>query len=68
MSSGSMVFTLLLNQLRYETCPTRLMTCANSGTVIAVKIFMEGNVIAPVWVVLKNFVAAEDCAASMRIA
>jgi hypothetical protein len=36
-----MVLPLLLNQLRGETRPTRLMTCSNPRAVIAMKIFME---------------------------
>ena len=60
-----MVLTLLLNQLRYETGPTCLMARADAGTVVAVEVLIEGNVVAPVHVILECFVSAQDRAASI---
>ena len=57
-----MMLSLLLNQLRHETRPASLMTRAEARAVIAVKVFMEWNVIAPVRVVLESFIAAEESA------
>ena len=63
-----MMLTLLLNQLRHETRPTRLMTRANARAIIAVEVLVERDVIAPVWVILERFVSAKNGAASVRIA
>ena len=63
-----MMLPLLLDQLRYQTSPTGLMTRADARAVIAVEIFMEGNVVAPVWVILKSLIAPEDRAASIFVA
>ena len=62
------MFTLLLHQFCHETRPTGLMTCTDPCAVVPVKVFMEWDVIAPVWVVLEGFIAPEDGAASVRIA
>ena len=59
------VLTLLLNQLRYQTCPTCLMARADASAGIAVEIFIEGNVIAPVRVILECFVSPKNSAASI---
>ena len=60
-----MVLTLLLDQLRHETCPTSLMARADASTSIAVEIFKEGNVIAPMRVTLERFVSSKNSAASI---
>ena len=60
-----MVLTLLLDQLRHETCPTCLMARADASASIAVEIFMEGDVIAPVRVILECFVSSKNSAASI---
>jgi hypothetical protein len=43
------------------------MTCANAGTVVAVKVFVEGNEIAPVGIDLKFFDRAENRPATIRV-
>jgi len=63
-----MVLTLLLDQLCYQPCPTRLMARADAGASITMEIFKEGNVIAPVSVILECFVFSKNSAASVRIA
>jgi hypothetical protein len=45
----------LFNQLRHKTGPTRLVTRANAGTIVAVKILVKLDKVAPVWIALKFF-------------
>src|SRR5579863_8421576 len=45
----------LLKQLGHQTCPAGLMTCADAGAVVSVKIFVKQNVIPPVRIRLKLF-------------
>ena len=40
-------FAALLEKFRYEAGPTGLMACANAGAIVAVKVFVEGDQIAP---------------------
>ena len=51
------IFTELLNQFCHQTGPARLMAGTQTGPVIAVKIFIEKNKIAPVGVVVNLFQA-----------
>jgi hypothetical protein len=43
----------LLNQLRHQSRPSRLMASSNSRAIIAVEILIEQHQLAPVRVVLK---------------
>src|SRR5258708_30557242 len=50
----------LLQQLRDQGCPTRLMARAQPGRGVPVEILMEQDVVAEIRVGLKLFVAAEN--------
>src|SRR5262249_28478315 len=52
--------TALLNELRHQRGPTALVAGAEPGAVVAVEIFIEQYIIAPVWVRLKALSAAVD--------
>ena len=62
-----MIFPLLLNQLRYQTRPTRLMTRTNPRAVVTMEILVKWNVIAPVRVILECFICTEYRSASVRV-
>jgi hypothetical protein len=42
-----------LNETGYESGPTGLVTCANSGAIVAVKVFVEKDQILPIRVLLE---------------
>jgi hypothetical protein len=48
----------LLDQLRNQTRPSRLMTRPDSSAIVTVEVFVEVNEIAPVRIVLEFFEAA----------
>jgi hypothetical protein len=54
-----------LDEARYESGPTGLMTGADSGAVVAVKVFVEEQQIPPVRVLLELFGAAMDGAGAI---
>ena len=54
----------LLDKLRYQPCPSRLMGCASTPSVVAMEIFEEPEIIAEVFVILQSGVIAEDWSAS----
>ena len=54
-----LLFTTLLQELGDESSPASLVTGAYTRAVVAVEVFMEGNQIAPVWIVLKLFVRSK---------
>src|SRR5690348_16044838 len=58
----------LFDQFCDETGPTGLMAGADSGSVVAVKIFIEKNKVAPVRIALKRLSRAGHRPASRRIA
>jgi hypothetical protein len=43
-----------------ETAPSRLMRRADTSPVIAVKVFVELDVVAKMWIALKNFLLSVD--------
>lgn len=43
----------LINQRRYQPRRARLVTCTQTGTVVAVKVFMKQEAIAPVGIFLE---------------
>src|SRR5262249_28618955 len=49
----------LLNQLRHQSRPSRLMTGPDAGPVVPVKILIEEYVIAPMRIVLQSLCSAE---------
>ena len=51
---------VLLNEFCDQAGPTRLMAGANTGTVVAVKVFVERNKVAPVSVAMKLFDGAKN--------
>lgn len=53
------LFTALLEELRDQSRPTRLVTGANAGTVVSVKVFVERNQVAPIGIGLKLFCGTE---------
>jgi len=58
---------LLLDELRYQPCPTRLVAGAKPGGIITMEVFVEWNVIAPVRIVLEQLLSTEHCAAAILI-
>src|ERR1700730_2437166 len=48
------LFTALLDQFRHQPRPSSLMTRANSGTVVAVKVFVKQHQIFPVRIILEK--------------
>src|SRR6266404_2885152 len=58
----------LLDQFGNDAGPAGLMACAHAGPGIAVEVFVEGHIIAPVTVVLKFLMSAENGPASFAIA
>ena len=42
----------------YQSGPASLVTCANARPVVAVEVFVEEQMVSPVWVLLKLFGAA----------
>src|SRR5258705_4693275 len=67
VSSGTF-FPALFNWLSNETGPAGLMAGADAGTIIAVKVFVEKDEVAPVRIALKKFAAASYRPAPFRIA
>ena len=45
----------LFNQLRNQARPTSLMAGAEPGPIVSVKILMELDQVAPVWIILEFF-------------
>src|SRR5215510_9423757 len=56
----------LLQKLRDQTGPTRLVTRANAAAVVAVEVFVEGHVVTPVRILLKHLNVAKDGPFSIR--
>ena len=63
-----MLAPLLLNQLGNQPCPAGLMACAQSRAVIAMKVFMEEDMVSPVWVLLQERVVAIERPSAALIA
>ena len=57
----------LLQQFRYQASPSSLMTGAHPSSIVAMKVFMERNKIAPIRIGLKLFDSAEDRTPLIRI-
>src|SRR6202142_1110391 len=62
------VLRLLLDELRDQTGPPGLMAGAEPGAVVAVKVLIEQDVVAPVRILLKRRLPAEDGAATVGAA
>ena len=58
---------LLLDELRYQPCPTRLVAGAKPSGMITVKVFVKRDVIAPVRIILEDLLSAEDRSAAIAI-
>jgi len=43
-----------------EAAPSRLMRCADASPVIAMKVFVELDVVAKMWIRLKDFLLSVD--------
>ena len=54
------LFPILLDQFRDQGGPARLMAGTDAGAVVAVKIFVERDEIAPMIIALELFRPAED--------
>ena len=50
----------LLNQLRHQSRPARLVTRADAGAVVSMKVFVEGNRVSPEGIFLELGGASED--------
>jgi hypothetical protein len=60
--------TALLDQFRHEPGPPRLVAGPHASSGVAVKIFVEWNVVAPVPILLKLLIVAKHSSSSGRIA
>src|SRR5437667_10022094 len=49
----------ILEQIRYDSRPACLMAGANPATSISMEVFMEWDMISPVWIVLESHIRAE---------
>src|SRR5277367_4948302 len=67
IAAGTLL-SALLNQFRDQCGPAGLVTCTDSGTVIAVEIFIKKDQVLQVRITLKKFGAARDRTASILIA
>ena len=63
-----MPLPLLLNQLGYQPRPAGLVTRAQARAAIAMKILVEQQIVAKVWILLQFFPVAEGGPAAARIA
>lgn len=61
------LFTVLLEQLCDERGPAGLVACTDARAVISVKVFVEGDQVAPVRIGLKSRGAPKDRAASVSV-
>ena len=59
--------SVLLNQFRHQGSPAGLMTGAEAGAVVAVKVFMKRDQVAPVRIILEFLRTAENRAPAMFI-
>ena len=58
----------LLNQLRHQSRPARLVTCADAGSVVSMEVFVEGNRVSPEGIFLELGGASEDRASPGLVA
>lgn len=58
----------LVDERGHQRSPAGLVRGADAGAVVTVKVFVEEQVVAPVWVVLKRFRAAEHRAVARGVA
>src|SRR3954468_2589955 len=61
-------FSALLEELRDQACPARLVACADTRSVVAVEILMKQHVIPEVRVALQLLLASEDGTAPALVA
>src|SRR5258708_20403976 len=57
-----------LDEFGHESCATGLVTGAQPGTVVAMEVFIEVDVVAPVGILLELFRATVDGSPAMRVA
>ena len=55
------------DQVGYERGPAGLMTCSDTRSEVPMKIFMEGNQIPPVRVILEEFISGKHRAMTLYI-
>src|SRR6266403_782403 len=60
--------TVKLDELGHESGPTGLVTCAQSGAIVAMEVFKEVDVVAPEGIALEFLCAAIDWSAAMVVA
>ena len=49
-----------MDNLRYQTCPATLMTCAQAPSRICIKEFVERDILSPMRVVIEHIIAIVD--------
>src|SRR5258707_6277143 len=57
-----------LDEFGHESCPAGLVTGAQPGTIVAMEVFVEVDVVAPERIVLELFRAAVDGSSAIRVA
>src|SRR5712692_5351147 len=65
---GATLYTTLLEEFGDEPGPARLVTCAQAGTVVPVKIFVKQDKVFPMGIVLKKVDSAGNRAAPVLAA
>ena len=61
-------FTALFDKFCDQAGPAGLMACADPRAIVAVKVFVEKDKVAPVGIILKKLGGARHGAAAVRIA
>ena len=57
----------LLEEICYDSRPACLVAGANTATSIPMEVFMEWDMISPVWIVLKRHIRAEYSPVTMFV-
>ena len=58
----------ILEQIRYDSRPACLMAGANPATSISMEVFMEWDMISPVWIVLESHIRAKYSPVTLLVA
>src|SRR5580704_11125878 len=66
-NNDAMLLAALFNEFCDQAGPAGLMAGADASAIIAVKVFIEKNQVAPMGIALKNLGSSRDRAAAVRI-
>jgi len=68
VSEGALFFPGSVEQVCYHSRPACLVAGSDACTCISMKVLVERNAIAPVWVMLKDSVSAKHRSAALLVA